>query len=960
MVSPRKENPRGSCLPGLRSRGDSARGRGARRPFIKYTYRFGGGTADGDRTMKAVLGGKGAGLAEMSLLGLKVPAGSTITTEVCELYSAALASNEPDAVPKALAPIWDEVRQGIAHVERAMGRRFTREGVKQKAPSKNAPPPLLVSVRSGAAASMPGMMDTVLNLGMNDDVLESMLSSPPGGVSSVAHERFALDAYRRLLDMFGGVVLGLPHEAFESKLAARKRAAGCQLDTELGVDELRALVADYKTVYAEHGAAFPSDPETQLRMAIEAVFASWENPRAKKYREINRLTGLRGTAVNVQAMVYGNMGEDSGSGVCFTRDPSTGEKTLYGEYLLNSQGEDVVAGIRTPIPVASLKKEPRAGLAECYANLQEACDVLEHHFGDVMDVEFTIERGELFILQCRAGKRTGRGALRVAREMVREGLCTKPQALATVEPAHVQQLLHPRFDPADTINDQTDVIARGLPASPGAAVGAIALTAEAAEAAARRGEAVVLVREETAADDVGGMHAARGVLTARGGMTSHAAVVARGWGKPCVVGCGSMRVDEPNGRVEFLKEGKTRAVLRVGDVISVDGETGAVVKRAVRLAAPPSANDDKDLAEVLAWADEYRTLKVLANADSGEDAAAAFDAGAEGIGLARTEHMFLSTPERTRAIRRMVLAVDAASREKAMAELLAFQRSDFADIFRAARGKPVTIRLLDPPLHEFLPPQSEMARFAAEFARESGASAAKILERADAMRERNPMLGLRGCRLGVTRPDVTAMQARAIFEAALDSRVATGVEPDARVMVPLVSVPAEFAHQRRVVEEALEKVLVARGEDARLSCKIGLMIETPRAAVVAARFVEAGAEFFSFGTNDLTQMTLGLSRDDAGAILARYLADGIFPADPFQTVDEEGVGVLVEACAARGRAASTTLEMGVCGEHGGDPKSVAFFDKIGLEYVSCSPFRVVGARLAAARAAVARSGLDSR
>ena len=953
------------CLPGFRPRGDSARGRAPRRPLVKYAYRFGRGTADGDQTMKDLLGGKGAGLAEMSRIGLNVPPGFTISTEVCELYSAARAAGDADATRETLAPVWDEMRQGIAHIERCMGRRLARfpkaSSAKSSAGSSSSSEferatPLLVSVRSGAAASMPGMMDTVLNIGLNDEVVATMLECS----ASDDERRFALDAYRRLLDMFGDVVLGVPHEAFEAKLASAKASANVTNDADLDSSRLEALIRDYKSVYAEHGRAFPSDPLEQLEMAVEAVFRSWNNNRAVKYRKINRVLGLRGTAVNVQAMVFGNTGDESASGVCFTRNPSTGEKRLFGEFLVCSQGEDVVAGIRTPEPVDALASRFPAA----FAKLEEDCDALEEHFKDMMDIEFTIEREKLYILQCRAGKRTGRGALRVAIEMVDEGLCTIPQALASIEPRHVDQLLHPSFDPEDLYAN--DVVAKGLPASPGAAVGAIVFDAAEAEARRARKEDVLLVRTETSAEDVGGMHAARGILTARGGKTSHAAVVARGWGKPCVVGCDSMRVDETGKTVTF--DGGDSKTFGEGDVLSVDGETGEVIGRAVRL-GKPSSGATGDLATITAWADEYKDLRVLANADTPEDAATAMENGAEGIGLTRTEHMWFETAERTRAIRRMILAPDDVTRRDALEAMLAYQREDFEKIFLAAKGAPVTVRLLDPPLHEFLPaPGDDVGAFAAKHGKAFGATPAAIVERAESLREANPMLGARGCRLGIARPDVTRMQVRAVFEAAAiarreatrdESRVAAESSPRVGVMVPLVSTVEEFVHQRDIVRSVAEEVSDASGEPP-IQYEIGLMIETPRAALVAGELAASGADFFSFGTNDLTQMTFGLSRDDAAPILARYAAEGIFAHDPFQTIDKEGVGRLVRMCATSARAASEKLDIGVCGEHGGDARSVEFFDACGLDYVSCSPYRVSVARLSAAQAATKRKGLSYR
>lgn len=871
-------------------RSDSARDRqrGARRPLVKYIYRFGDNMADGDGRMKDLLGGKGAGLAEMSRIGLNVPAGFTISTEVCEMYGKTAAEKGDDGVDKTMALVWEEVQQGIQFIEQSMGRNFAGNattttttsgggksgggkggsgGGTSGATKKADAVPLLVSVRSGAAASMPGMMDTVLNLGMNDEVLAEMVKALPP-----ENARFAFDAYRRLLDMFGNVVLGIPHEAFDAKLEALKEERRVEHDTELTAEDLKTLVDDYKSVYDNNGHQFPSDPTQQLRAATEAVFRSWNNERAVKYRRINKVTGLRGTAVNIQAMVYGNMGDTSCSGVCFTRNPSTGEKKLYGEYLLNSQGEDVVAGIRTPKDVLELRKP----FPEAFNRLSEYCDQLEDHYKDMMDIEFTVERERLFILQCRSGKRTGQGAIRIAVEMVNEGQVTEPQALCMVEPRHVDQLLHPCFD--SKVSYAKEVVASGLPASPGAAVGRVVFTASEAEAHRARGVPCILVRNETSAEDVGGMHAAHGILTARGGMTSHAAVVARGWGKPCVVGCGTMKISESACTVTFtaaaaaakkeeadatggssISGSSSCTTFKEGDVISLNGATGEVIGGAVKLVLPSAASGD--LAEVMRWADKYRTLRVMANADTPDDAATARDNGAEGIGLVRTEHMFFGTPERVKAVRRLVLAGSESSRQAALDELLPYQRDDFTGIFKAMSGLPVTVRLLDPPLHEFLPPPDEMDAAAEEIAEYTGMSKESVLERARALREVNPMLGLRGCRLGITFPEVTKMQTRAIFEAAIavqEQAAERLINVFPQIMIPLVGSVAEYQHQNAVVRQTAREVL--EEHECKLNFEVGVMIEVPRATLVAKQLVAAGAEFFSFGTNDLTQMTLGENR----------------------------------------------------------------------------------------------------
>jgi pyruvate,orthophosphate dikinase len=870
----------------------------------QYVFRFGNGIADGDRSMKALLGGKGANLAEMSSIGLPVPPGFTVTTEACHYYA------EHDGEwPEGLA---DEVRDGIRHLEEATGRTLG-----------DPEHPLLVSVRSGAAVSMPGMMDTVLNLGLNDKVV--------AGLAEESHnERFAYDDYRRFIDMFGNVVMGVKHEHFEEALAALKEERGVELDVDLTADDLRELVDRYKAIYRRHtGYMFPEDPEEQLRFAITAVFGSWMGDRAVRYRQINRITGLLGTAVNVQAMVYGNMGETSGTGVCFTRNPATGENKLYGEFLVNAQGEDVVAGIRTPQPITEMEDRFPAP----YRQLLGLTTKLERHYGDMQDIEFTVEEGKLYILQTRTGKRTGTAALRIAVEMVGAGLVEKRRAVGRmVEPGHLDQLLHPQFEDPEGYAD--DVLGTGLPASPGAAVGRVVFTAEDAEAWRERGESVILVRIETSPDDVGGMDAAEGILTSRGGMTSHAAVVARGWGKPCVAGCGDIVINY--GAKSFTNGTVT---VHEGDWISINGSTGEVIEGKQPLEEPGMSDE---FATFMSWADEFRTMGVRTNADTPEDAARAVEFGAEGIGLCRTEHMFFEG-DRIQSVRRLILAGSDNEREAALAELLPLQKEDFEGIFRAMDGRPVTIRLLDPPLHEFLPHDEDGQQTMAD---RQGLSLEQVRTKVAAMTEQNPMLGHRGCRLGVTLPAITRMQARAILEAAVEVQ-ADGVEVHPEIMVPLVGTVAEFANQKALIAETARTVFDEKGVE--VAFLIGTMIEIPRAVLVADEIAEE-ADFFSFGTNDLTQMTFGYSRDDVGTFLPYYVEHKILADDPFQVLDREGVGQLVRLGTERGRDAKPDLKVGICGEHGGEPESVAFFHEVGLDYVSCSPFRVPIARLSAAQA----------
>jgi pyruvate,orthophosphate dikinase len=771
---------------------------------------------------------------------------------------------------------------------------------------------------------MPGMMDTVLNLGLNDDVV--------AGLADRSGHRFAFDSYRRFLDMFGNVVMGIPHELFEEKLEAMKVEKGLRNDTELSVRDLEELVSQYKNVYVvAKGEQFPSDPKKQLCLAVLAVFDSWDSARAKKYRSINKITGLKGTAVNIQCMVFGNMGNTSGTGVLFTRNPSTGEKKLYGEFLVNSQGEDVVAGIRTPQNLDTMKE----CMPEPYAELVENCIILERHYKEMMDIEFTVQENKLWMLQCRTGKRTGKAAVKIAVDMVNEGLIDHGSAIKMVEPRHLDQILHPQFERPSSYEEK--VIATGLPASPGAAVGQIVFTANDAETWHTQGKSVILVRTETSAEDVGGMHAAAGIVTARGGMTSHAAVVARGWGKCCVAGCSSIRVNDTE-KVVVVGD----RLLREGDWLSLNGSTGEVILGKLPL-SPPSLSGD--LGKFMSWVDEVKQLKVMVNADTPADALTGRNNGAEGIGLCRTEHMFFSSDARIKAMRQMIMADTAEQRQKALDLLLPYQRMDFEGIFRAMDGLPVTIRLLDPPLHEFLPEGSieDIVHMLSSDIKYTGD---EILARIEKLSEVNPMLGFRGCRLGISYPELTAMQARAIFEAAIAVND-QGFEVFPEIMVPLVGTPQELCQQVCVIRQVADKVFAKT--ETTISYKIGSMIEVPRAALLADEIAEL-AEFFSFGTNDLTQMTFGYSRDDVGKFLPTYLSQGILQHDPFEVFDQKGVGELVKIATERGRRSRPDLEVGICGEHGGEPSSVAFFANAGLNYVSCSPFRVPIARLAAAQA----------
>ncbi len=884
--------------------------------MTKSVYSFGGGSADGDKGLRDLLGGKGANLAEMAGIGLPVPPGLTIATPVCAAFYDA-GGKLPDAV-KA------ETLAALAHVEAITAKRFGDPG-----------DPLLVSVRSGARVSMPGMMDTVLNLGLNDTTVEGLARAS-------GNPRFAWDSYRRFIQMYGDVVLGLDHYLFEDALELLKEDRGVVLDTELSAEDLQGLVARYQAIVLQNwGDDFPQDPHEQLWGAIGAVFGSWRSDRAKTYRRLNDIPESWGTAVTVQAMVFGNRGETSATGVAFTRDPSTGERLTYGEYLINAQGEDVVAGIRTPQYLTKAAREKAGARAlsmeetmpTVFAELADVFALLERHYRDMQDIEFTVEDGRLWMLQTRAGKRTAKAALKIAVDMVEEGLITEAEAVARVEAGALDQLLHPTLDPAAV----RDVIARGLPASPGAASGAVVFDSDEAEIRAKRGDAVILVRVETSPEDIHGMHAARGILTARGGMTSHAAVVARGMGRPCVSGAGGLNID---------LVGRTLTVsgrqIAEGERITLDGSTGEVMLGEVATVEPELAGD---FGKLMIWADRHRRLKVRTNAETPADCRTARQFGAEGIGLCRTEHMFFE-PGRITSVRRMILAEDGAGRESALAELLPEQRADFASIFREMAGLPVTIRLLDPPLHEFLP--HDEAGYG-DVAAATGLAVTTVRRRIAELHEFNPMLGHRGCRLGITYPEIYAMQARAIFEAAVAVAKETGEAVVPEVMVPLVATARELEITKAVIDAEAEAVFAETGH--RLDYLVGTMIELPRAALRAGD-IAAHAEFFSFGTNDLTQTALGISRDDAARFLGVYVEQGIYPRDPFVGIDEEGVGELVQIATERGRAARPGIKLGICGEHGGDPASIAFCDRLGLDYVSCSPYRVPIARLAAAQAAL--------
>ncbi len=891
--------------------------------MAKHVYYFGEGRADGGAQDKNTLGGKGAGLAEMVRLGIPVPPGFTISTEVCHHFYA--------SGRKYPGELDGEVRGALAEVERAVGAKF---GDPQN--------PLLVSVRSGARVSMPGMMDTVLNLGLNDATVKGLAERS-------GNRRFAFDSYRRFVQMYGDVVMGLKpdgkneRDPFEVILEAKKEERRVTLDTELTADDLVELVHQFKQEIAKRtGHAFPEDPWQQLWGAVGAVFGSWENPRAVTYRKMYNIPSEWGTAVTVQAMVFGNLGDDCATGVAFTRDPSTGERRFFGEYLVNAQGEDVVAGIRTPQPISRASGSPGSLeeiMPDAYRKLVETYQLLEKHYRDMQDIEFTIQHGKLWMLQTRTGKRTARAMVRIAAEMVGEGLITKEEAILRLDAAKLDELLHPMLDPAA----EKKVIAKGLPASPGAAVGKVVFNADEAEALAAKEEKVILVRVETSPEDIHGMKAAQGILTARGGMTSHAAVVARGMGKCCVAGCGALQVDYHNQRFAVQTPSGTVTVKR-GDVITLDGGKGEVILGAVPMTA--AALDD-NFREVMAWVDAARRLKVRTNADTPVDAQTARAFGAEGIGLCRTEHMFFE-PARILAVREMILAGDTAGRRRALEKILPMQRGDFVEIFRAMAGLPVTIRLLDPPLHEFLPhTDAEISAVAAEL----GVDFAAVKRKNEELHEFNPMLGHRGCRLAVTYPEIYEVQTQAILEAACQL-AAEGVQVVPEIMIPIVGHPKELALMRALVVRIADQAIAKAG--VKVGYTVGTMIELPRACVQAAEIAQA-ADFFSFGTNDLTQTTLGVSRDDAGRFLPSYVEQGIYPSDPFVAIDRDGVGALMKLAAAGGRATKAKLKLGICGEHGGEPSSVEFCHQIGLDYVSCSPFRVPIARLAAAQAALRKS-----
>ncbi len=878
--------------------------------LFKFVYFFGKDVTDGKSSMKDLLGGKGANLAEMANLGVPVPPGFTITAEVCVLY---LKNNEYS-------------EEMVQQVEEAVDKLETINGKKLGDPED----PLLVSVRSGARVSMPGMMDTVLNLGLTD-------KSVVGLAKKINDERFAYDCYRRFIAMFGDVVLGIGFRKFDSLIGDKKKELGVKSDTELDAKALKQLVERFKEVIKlEKGFDFPQDPKVQLQMAIDAVFDSWNNPRAITYRKIHNIDDKWGTAVNVQTMVYGNMGNTSGTGVAFTRNPSTGEKKFFGEYLLNAQGEDVVAGIRTPKYINTLKDE----IPDAYGQLVDICQRLEAHFTDMQDIEFTIQEGKLYMLQTRTGKRTAAAAVKVAKDMVEEGLIDKETAVTRVQAEHIDLLLHPRIDPEAKL----ELIANGLPASPGAAVGKIVFTAEAAEEMAEKGEKTILVRTETSPEDIGGMAAAQGVLTVRGGMTSHAAVVGRGMGKPCVVGCGEIVIDTKNAL--FKVNGYT---INEHDYISINGSNGNVILGEVELI---EAEINNDLKHILLWADEIRTLGVRTNADNPTDASLARELGAEGIGLCRTEHMFFGE-DRIPVVREMIMAEEEKSRKKALKKLLPMQKEDFLGIFRSMEGLPVTVRLLDPPLHEFLPNKEELDEKLREYETagdiEKIAAVNKIIERVVSLTELNPMLGHRGCRLGITYPEIYDMQVRAIMEAACELAV-EGVKVIPEIMIPLVGHVKELALTRQKVCELADTVMAEKST--KFDYKVGTMIELPRAAITADK-IAPEADFFSFGTNDLTQTTFGFSRDDVAKFVPIYQKAGILENDPFAVLDQEGVGEIMKIGIEKGRSVKPDLKMGICGEHGGEPKSILFAHKIGLNYVSCSPYRVPIARLVAAQSTLA-------
>ncbi len=873
----------------------------------KQVFYFGQTKTDGDGTMKMLLGGKGANLAEMTSIGLPVPPGFTCTTDCCDQYY-----KQGKKLPKGLM---DEVSAAIKTLEKETGKTFG-----------SSTDPLLVSVRSGAAQSMPGMMDTVLNLGLTDQAVVGLANLS-------GNERFAYDSYRRLINMYGDVVMGVEHELYEAEFDKIKRKYNVKLDTDVPTTGLIELCEAYKKVYKKHtGSSFPQDPMKQLALAIEAVFSSWNAPRAIRYRQINEIFGLAGTAVNVQTMAFGNMGDDCGTGVAFTRNPSTGENKFYGEFLINAQGEDVVAGIRTPLPAIEMKKWDK----KAYDKLMKIKGILEKHYKDVQDIEFTIEKGTLYMLQTRTGKRTGAAAVKIACDMVKEKLIDEKTAVKRIPAGDLTQLLLPSFSPA--AKKKSSPLTVGLPASPGAAFGKLAFTAVEAVERTHAGEMVLLVRKETSPEDVDGMHSAAGILTSTGGMTSHAAVVARGWGKCCVAGAGAIEIDEKKKKIKI--NGKTYGTK---DVLSIDGSTGEVFAGQIATQSPKLSGG---FATVMKWADKYRTLKIRTNADSPADAKRARDFGAEGIGLCRTEHMFFEG-DRILAMREMILAESKADRVKALSKLLPYQRKDFEGIFKAMNGLPVTVRLLDPPLHEFLPHD---AKGQAEVAKATKTTPAKVKARVAQLHEMNPMLGHRGCRLSVTYPEILEMQVTAITEAAINS-LKKKVKAIAEIMIPLVGTKTELALLRAKTEEVIADVKAKKKFKGKLDILIGTMIEIPRAALTADQVADE-ADFFSFGTNDLTQLTFGYSRDDVNSFLPEYIGQEILEKDPFQSLDTTGVGQLVEMGVSKGRSTKSDLKCGICGEHGGDPASIMFCHTVGLDYVSCSPFRVPIARLAAAQAAL--------
>ncbi len=875
----------------------------AKKKGKKYVYFFGSGKAEGKGAMKDLLGGKGAGIAEMTNLKIPVPAGFTITTEACNEYFKNKKKYPPGT--------WEEVLENLKKVEKAMGMRFG-----------DATNPLLVSVRSGAKFSMPGMMDTVLNLGLNETTMQAL-------INKTGNERFVYDAYRRFITMFGSIVMGIERQYFEKALEKMKAKKGVQLDTDLTSDDLKELVKEFKAIYkSETGTDFPDNPLEQLKLAINAVFGSWFGDRAVKYRKLHGIPDDLGTACNVQAMVFGNMGENSGTGVGFTRDPSTGEKKFFAECLINAQGEDVVAGIRTPLRIEELGKR----LPDAYRELDSIYKKLEKHYKDMLDIEFTVQESKLYMLQTRVGKRTTAAALKIAIDMVKEKLIDKKTAVIRIDPDQLDQLLHPTIDPRAEVT----IVAKGLPASPGAAVGKVVFTAEDAEQWASRAEKVILVRHETSPEDIGGMHAAQGILTARGGMTSHAAVVARGMGKCCVAGCGAININE---------EGKyfivDTHVVKEGEYITLNGTTGEVILGQVALTQPELTGD---FTTIMKWVDEFRKIGVWANADTPKDARVARGFGAEGIGLCRTEHMFFE-PDRIFAVREMILADDIAGRKKALEKILPMQKGDFVGIFTEMRGLPVTIRLLDPPLHEFLPQTDDELKLLSE---DMGVPFEKLKARNSALREFNPMLGHRGCRLGITYPEIYEMQVQAIMEAACElTKQKVKVIPE--IMIPLVAHVNELKMMREMVIKVAGEV--QKKYNIKMHYTVGTMIEVARATITADE-IATQADFFSFGTNDLTQTTFGLSRDDGGRFLPYYVEKGILDDDPFITIDQEGVGVLMKIGVEKGRKTKKNLKIGICGEHGGEPKSVEFCHRIGLNYVSCSPYRIPIAKLAAAQAAL--------